>query len=336
MSATLSPADIVAVTVTYGSRLRCLQEVLAALVSQGVRTAVVVDNGCEWNVSEACSAIPELGVRIVRLERNCGSAGGYRAGMEAALLTSCEFLFLVDDDNAPEPDCISRLLSVYSDGIAADQRDSTALLAAREGHSPDLFDADGRERRTASEFLGFSLGAKIARRFGREAETPVLRGTRRDRYPRVATAPYGGLMLPRALVVEIGLPDPSFVLYADDTEFSYRITRLGRRILFVPHARIRDIETSWNLGAPMRTAARGWVLGTSDLRAYYSARNRAYFERHCRPCSAWRRVNEYVYMGLLLAVSLVHGRFTRWRVLARAVRDGHARRLGTAARFPLS
>jgi GT2 family glycosyltransferase len=90
------------VTVTYGRRWSLLRQRLAAAQDEGATHAWVVDNGAQDDITML--ARDEFGafVTVVSLPRNCGSAGGFKAGLAAASTGSCDFILILDDDNCPE------------------------------------------------------------------------------------------------------------------------------------------------------------------------------------------------------------------------------------------
>jgi GT2 family glycosyltransferase len=59
-------------------------------------------------------------VELVRLPENLGPAGGYAEGLRIAASRSCDTIWAMDDDIAPEPDCLERLTkSLTAKGGAA-------------------------------------------------------------------------------------------------------------------------------------------------------------------------------------------------------------------------
>ena len=330
--------DVVCVIVTYAERRALLCQVLDALPAQGVRRAVVVDNGARWPVRAELAAKYGDFVDVVEMGRNTGSAPGYAAGIQRALDLGAEFIFLLDDDNRPEPGALSTLLQAHAELARSTPRDRLAVLAFRPSHQGDV--ADGvpasRVNPRPSSFLGFhvlDIPYKLWRR------TPWGRPRLRHGLPArvdMTMAPYGGLLLHRDAVQTIGLPNPAFVLYGDDTEWSYRLHRCGGRIVLVTAARVDDLESSWSLKSSFGTSFNAFLSGTGDFRAFYGLRNAAYFFHHCharRNPMFW--VNVRTYKMLLGIFAVATGKMARYALLVRAMRDGKAGRLGLSAEFPL-
>lgn len=332
-------APIFVVTVTYGQRRSLLEQMLTATLAEGVRDIVIVDNGAGWDVTELVSQYPEVRLHVIPMGANQGSAAGFVAGISAALQDGAEMIWLLDDDNRPLPGALRALLDAYDALLAhGGGKQDTAVLAFRPEHQADVAMGvpQARINPRRSSFLGFhvlDIPYKLWRR------TPW--GSPRVRHGLPATveldvAPYSGLLLHRETIEAIGLPRTDFVLYADDSEWSYRITRRGGRIVLVTAARVEDLESSWNIKQNFGSSISGLLCGTGDLRAYYSTRNAAYLFTHCLLGSGpWRTFNLDVYMLLLWCMAWIKGRRERYKLLDQAVRDGVDGRLGVHPEYPL-
>ena len=100
---------IVAVVVTF-NRLALLQRLVTRLrETEGLAEILVVDNASTDGTGEWLAAQPAP-VRALRLPDNRGGAGGFHAGLEAAVADGADLVWLMDDDGIPEPDCLKVLL----------------------------------------------------------------------------------------------------------------------------------------------------------------------------------------------------------------------------------
>lgn len=332
-------APIFAVTVTYGQRRNLLEQMLTATLTEGVRDIVIVDNGAGWDVGELVSQYPDARLHIVPMGSNHGSAAGFATGISAAVQVGAEMIWLLDDDNRPLPGALRTLLEAYDVLLAhGGDRQDTAVLAFRPEHQADVAMGvpQARINPRLSSFLGFhvlDIPYKLWRR------TPWGRPQPRHGLPatvKLDFAPYSGLLLHREAIEAIGLPRTDFVLYADDSEWSYRITRRGGRIMLVTAAKCEDIESSWNIKRRFGTSFSGLLCGAGDFRAYYGTRNATYLFTHCLPGNrTWRTFNRSIYMLLLWYLAWIKGRRRRYRLLNQAVRDGIDSRLGIHPGYPL-
>lgn len=332
--------ELFLVTVTYGSRRGLLQNMLAAAKAEGIVNVVVVDNGANWNLAELVPMFAEIDLHIVPMGCNTGSACGFSAGISAAIGRGAETIWLLDDDNRPLPGTLATLLSGAEEHLVGDAKSRNALLAFRPEHQPEVARRP-RKRRFGprpSSFHCFhvlDMPSKIwGRLFGKlrqhaAAEPPVEQ-------VELSTAPYSGLLFNRSLITKIGLPRTDFVLYSDDTEFTYRITRTGGKIVLLTGALLEDMESSWHVQHGHGTAIHSLLLGQGDFRVYYGFRNAIYFQRfYLKENRLVVNLNKHLFMFCLQVFSLVWRRRDRYRLIKMAVADGSSGRLGQHSRFTL-
>jgi hypothetical protein len=259
--------------------------------------------------------------------------------MQRALDLGASYLLLLDDDNEMQPGSLAALRAAHQESLATTPEDKLAVLAYRSDRQTDAatnLPSSGMHgnREAFFGFHIFDVPFKLFRRtpWGRSwmAKRPIL--------PRVVVdvAPYSGMYFHRSVPQHLGLPDERFLLYADDTEFSYRLTQAGGAIVLATDACLRDLELSWNVKKRFSNTFDALLSGEGDFRAYYSTRNNAYFER----CAAGdkrpvRSLNRGIYLALLQARAVMSGRTQRFRLLQRAVQEGEAGQLGEHADFPL-
>ena len=329
----------VLVTVTYAERWHLLRQALSSARREGIQRAVVVDNGAQVDIARL--AAEEFGtfVDVVTLERNTGSAGGFKAGIQRALELGAEYLLLLDDDNELQAGCVAALAETHKHYTQSVPLNCLAVLAYRSDRQTDVaanVPSNGMEANKTA-FFGFhflALPFKIFRRtpWGKRwiASRPMLAQV------AVAIAPYSGMYFHRFVPETHGLPDERFFLYADDTDFSYRLTRSGGKIVLATQAKLVDLELSWNVKARFSNTLDALLLGDGDFRAFYSTRNNAYFERYAGGGNGVvRRINRAIYLAALRARAAMVGRKKRFDLLLRAIRDGEAGRLGEHPDFPL-
>ena len=335
-------SGVTLVTVTYGDRLPLLMQALGSAFDEGVDKAIVVSNGARSAIAEACGARFGDRVRVVVHAQNLGSAPGFRAGIEVACEDGAEFILLLDDDNRLERGCVAALLAAHRDAELAHPARPVAVVGFRPDNQTEISAGESRQALYPNAFFGFhlkhaplKLWARVRRRWPGALPRSAPRAV-----PSIGVldvAPYSGMLFRASLIDVIGLPDPSFVLYADDTDFSYRITRLGGVLLVVTAARVSDIEPSWNIKRLHRSALAAWLVGGSDLSVYYAARNRACFERHRVLHSEWIRwLNRATFLLAMRLLASRLGATDRYRLFHAAVRDGEARRLGVKQGFELA
>jgi GT2 family glycosyltransferase len=332
----IAPPTVVAVLATYLDRSTMLEAVLDRLRDEGVTQAVVVDNGGTWPVAEHLAARFGGFVDVVAMGGNRGCALGYARGMERALELNADMIWLLDDDNRPTRGSLAALTAAWQaerDHVGSDR---LVVTAVREEHHADVL-AGVPERHLKirwNSFGGFhlrDLAYKLWRR------TPVGRPSgHTPAKARVDVTPYGGALFHRSLIKRFGLPLLDFYQYGDDTEFMWRVTRDGGRIIVVTAARIEDLEVSWNPTVQLSNRFSGLVAGSSKFRTYYSARNAAYFESRfrCRNKLMFG-INRLIYLGLIAFYARRSGHPERYQLIREAIADGQAGRLAINPRYEL-
>lgn len=325
------------VTVTYGDRFHFLQDVIGAAFDAGAGMVVVVDNGAASTSRAGIDHLQQVWggrLEVVRLSENWGSAGGFRAGLETARRRAeCEFVWLLDDDNAPRPDALLRLWHAYG-ALGADP--GNALLSLRQECKEYVLAATRgvRVKIAPNAFLGFHL-KDVPRKLWRRLAPADLSG-QPVRFPLVSVgyAPYGGFFFHQSWLERVGLPDDRLYLYGDDHEFSLRFVRAGGRIYLCAASEVVDLETSWH---HKPVASRPWVSpGVDERRIYYTLRNRVQLEKAFTTSRIAYWTNACAYLGFLVVTGLLRDRWPRHlvrrvRLLLRALHDGRRDHLGKAA-----
>ncbi|MGB6354060.1 MAG: glycosyltransferase [Steroidobacteraceae bacterium] len=333
-----SDFSVSVVTVTYGDRWALLSRVLAHLESHPkIGRVVVIDNGARVPVAPLVQRALFQKAIVVRNPRNLGSAAGFKLGIETVLTYDPMWIWLLDDDNLPDPTTLDSMHRSAA-GLDPAERGLTAFTAFRPEHHVAV--AAGEDVRRCfpphSSFCGFHV-ADIPHKVWRRMRRP--RGAARREIPaRVSLpyAPYGGLFFHRDLLKNIGTPNQELVLYADDTEFTSRIVQSGGRLWLLTGAPILELEPSWSTKERARTSFEAWLTGSSDFRVFYRARNRAYFDsRVWSRNKAIYRLNRLVYLLTLGLFALRHRRLERYGLFRRAIARGEEGCLGLEDEFPL-
>ncbi len=189
-----------------------LIECLEALGKQTLRDfeTVVVDNGGEGRVR---GANMPLAIRVIENPRNAGFGSAVNQAFEAS---RAPFLAVLNDDAVAHPRWLERLVG------AMQARPDVGMCASQVR----LF---GEERLDSAGMLVARDGSSKQRGSGRlpgdfpEAEEAL--------FPSGSAALYR-----RAMLDDIGLFDPSFFLYCEDTDLGLRARWAGWKCLYVPEA----------------------------------------------------------------------------------------------------
>lgn len=325
------------VTVTYSDRIRYLRDLLRRTFdAEGIGNAIIVSNA-------SCSQLEELEhewgerLRIIRLDSNTGSANGYAMGIEFALNSGAEYIWLMDDDNAPSPGALEKLHLELEKLTVSIGKARVAVV----GFRPDQF-ADiamgvppNKVIPPRSSFLGvhfLQIPYKIWRRlpWGK----PHLKNLPETIV--VPYSPYGGLLAPREVFEAIGLPKKDLVLYADDMEYTWRLTKMHGTLCIVTNALLEDLDESWYLQKKTNNVFECFLMGSPDFRVYYLVRNLAYFNYFLFKISNIQyTLNKLLFMTLLHYFAWRYNKKQRLCLLKKAIFHGETAHLGVNAEFTL-
>ncbi len=293
-----APGRIVAVVVTY-NRLALLTRLLARLAEvPQLAEVVVVDNASSDGTREWLAGVEggDAGTPVLSLamERNRGGAGGFHAGLDAAVDRGADLVWLMDDDGLPEPDCLDRLL-----------QHRTTL----DFWGPVVVDEADPDR------LVFPI--RLPGRATVVHQMADVRAAAVDGLIRDVVIPFNGVLVTRDLVERIGLVREDFFIWGDDHEYRLRAERAGARIATVVDAAVHHPSVG-ALGTPMAFGRTTYNHTPSDLKHYCMARNNLV------------NLNEYrgpLHAAAFVAKTLWFYSFTkpslrRLRLSARAMADG--------------
>jgi GT2 family glycosyltransferase len=316
------------VTVTYGDRMHFLTKVVDRVLSFTQVANVVVVN----NASIQPVVFDDKRVIVINNVENEGSAGGYHKGIKYAFeQTDCDFIWLLDDDNLPDECSLDGLLTQWNTIPVANNK--KALFCLRDDRQTHVKIARGdnpmRYYLVPDNFLGFNV-FRIAynqyQKFNNKFKKPVAYKER----VTMPYVPYGSLFMHKELIADIGYPNEAMYLYADDSEYSYRITQNGATIWLIPACRVVDIDRSQGIGYKKRLF-RSQLLDEWSFRTYYHVRNRLYFYSRVAIRNKFMfGVNKALYLAFLWLISILSSKRAEYRKLVQAVNDGLNGNLGKA------
>lgn len=300
-------ARVAAIVVTY-NRMQLLCECLRALIkqTQKVNEIFVVDNASTDGTSRLFEADGEMAisrVTYIRLEQNCGGAGGFYEGVKKAFEAGYEWFWMMDDDGIPASDCLQQLL-----GISA--------------HTNALFRAPLVVNNKDHEALSFGYKINGVIYFKRDELIRKVRGRWFS-----GAQPFNGILVNRAVISKAGFPKKEMFIWGDEVEFLERCRFHGfapitvaDAIFFHPKCRQNWSPVFWGLfGADLRV---------NQLRLY------CYYRNHAYTVLRYKGRIKLIFWALKHVIrKVICGRFTESTVVCEAIADGSRGRWGRERRF---
>ena len=254
---------VCAIVVTF-NRSTLLKRCLGALQKQLPDNAILVVNNASSDDTLEVLARDFPDVQLLDLPNNVGGAGGFEAGMRRAYEEGYDYFWLMDDDGAPEANCLHELLK-----HATPQRVTVPIQQ------------DGQQ------FYGAVIGWN-----NRRDVTPEIVAAGRVVTGKFTFA-FVGPLIGREVVTRVGFPRGDFFIWFDDFEYALRIhCHQDLQIVFVPQARfshdiyheIRQVKRFGRSSERATQAAWKTYYGTRNSfwvarRGFGSSRQRGNFAR---------------------------------------------------------
>lgn len=211
---------VVAVVVTY-NRKKLLKECINALLRQTYSPLdiLIIDNASTDGTNKLVKEFTSVRVVYVNTGKNLGGAGGFQFGVKEAAKRNYDYLWLMDDDSIPTPGALSALMDTESklkefgflcSKVLWKDKSICKMNIPKVSLNQKLQNFDGDPKR-------------------------VIMGT------------FVSFLVPLRIVKEVGLPIKEFFIWADDLEYSRRISR-QYKCYFVPNSVIIH-KSSSNVGS---------------------------------------------------------------------------------------
>lgn len=244
--------EVTAVVVTY-NRLALLERCLSALLKQKrtLGEILIVDNASTDGTADALASkgwLQRPGVTLLRLDENTGGAGGFAAGLQHAIASETDWVWMMDDDAEPHSEALEELMQVADD----------------PAHVYGSLATNGADTSWLTTLLDPPLGE-------------IELATQIPARAKVQSLPFLGFLVHRSLVERIGLPDAGYFIAADDVEYCLRAKAAGADIVIAGKSRIEHPKSR-----PYKIRVCGRTLTCLALppwKRYYDTRNRLLIAR---------------------------------------------------------
>lgn len=239
---------VIAVVVTY-NRSQLLKRNIACLRKNSPHAIIVVNNGSTDDTGEWLAEQTDL---IVITQANVGGSGGFYTGIQQAMERGADWIWCMDDDVFPRPDCLSNLL----DHTASEE---VGILAPRRFMEGNIF---------TNDFQAVNLTNPFSSMYKKKLKKQVI-----NKPVEILGTAFEGLFIRKETVEKIGLPNKDLFIFCDDTDYCLRAVLAGYKILYIPSA-LMDKEKffsndTWN----ERNKKKKW-------KRFYQIRNSTYLNHH--------------------------------------------------------
>jgi GT2 family glycosyltransferase len=198
---------MIAATVVTRNRLELLKQVITGLRTQTHKLdcIIIVNNASDDGTAEWLASQTDL---LVFTQENVGGAGGHCRGSQEAYNAGYEWIWQMDDDVVPTPNCLEELLKYATEDFVP-----TPLRIAVDGNV--FYKHDTLEVNLTNPFK--SIWRKV---FTEADMADVI-------YADGVTLE--GPLFHRSMYDKVGFVVSDFFIYADDTEFCIRLMKAGIR-----------------------------------------------------------------------------------------------------------
>ncbi len=288
--------NIIAVVVTYNRRELLKRNIACLRLNTPVSSIVVVNNGSTDGTGAWLDEQEDL---TVIHQENVGGSGGFYRGIQYAYQAGADWVWCMDDDVFPRPDCMEYLLPYTHEpgvGILAPRRLMAGQIFTNDFQKVWCMDDDVFPRPDCMEYLlpythepgvgilaprrlmagqiftndfqKVNLSNPFASMYQQKLKKQVVNGP-----VDICGTAFEGLCISRKAVAEIGLPNKELFIFCDDTDYCLRAVLAGFRILYIPSALMDKEKFFSNDNWEERSRKKKW-------KRFYQVRNSTYLNHH--------------------------------------------------------
>ena len=293
---------VVAVVVTYNRRELLKRTVECLRQTPGLAGIIIVNNSSTDGTGDWLAEQKDL---LVITQPNVGGAGGFCAGMKRAYQEGADWIWCMDDDVFPRPDCLKHMLAYAKDGVG--------IVSPRRMMDGEIFTTEFQAYNFTNPF-----GSTYEGKLRKQSVTEAL---------EIQGAAFEGLLISRHLVEKIGYPNKDLFIFYDDTDYCLRAVRAGFKIIYAPDALLDKQKFFDQATWAERNRKKRW-------KRFYQVRNGAYLNHHYGENFGVRYLRSFINVAGYMAIAATSALCSNSYKLAdvarfwRAYRDGIKEQLG--------
>lgn len=234
---------------------------------------MVIDNGSTDGSAEAIATRhPEI--TLIKNESNLGYAAGNNRGIEKALRMGCDYVFLLNNDTTIDAACLDELVN----SAESDSRIGAAGPKIYLHQKPSLIWYAGGDicfREAISVTRGWFMRDRPS--YNRPGEVSFITGC--------------AMLVKRNAIEKVGSLDPEYGSYLEDTDWCWRMSQKGFKLVYVPAAKVYH-KVSQSFGS----------TPYNEKSMYLMARNAVLFVKKYGSFFHWLKFILFFWLSVLYAV----------------------------------
>jgi GT2 family glycosyltransferase len=314
--------SILSIIVTYGNRFHYLEQVVKRLLKEKIAKILIISNGSDEIYKKSIFNLKKKSkkIKLIILNKNYGSAFAIKKSFKYALKSNYKFILLLDDDNLPELGSLKILKKKYRES-GNSFKNIFSPNRYKLKYYKNLKFKNNAFHFSNNNFIKFNF-LNIIFFFIKDF---FFKNSQYKKNISMQVAPYGGLFFNKEILKTVGFPQKNFFLYADDFEFTLRLTRNNFNIYFCKDYLIEDLDKTLD--------ENNYFSKTVDeKKIFFQVRNHTHFSRKFITNKFAYYCNMYIFLfyfilrNFLITTDKIFF-FKRLYLIIKAVRSGDTKRL---------
>lgn len=236
-------------------------------------------------------------------DQNLGGAGGFANGIRLISELDYDYVWIMDDDVFPEPDCLEEILK---------QMNLHNALVGIPNRTDENFDDKACIKFDFNDY----------RKFWTEMRKTKIQGPFSEDSLKVVDMPFEGPVVEMNLLRQVGVPDSGFFIEYDDSDFAQRLQQHSD-IIFATEAQLhRQLAVKTAPNAIQKTEPYNW-------RNYYKIRNNIIFDKRYGKNWKVRQLSPLILIAHHIVITFRNGHVkSNLPIIWKAFWDGIFQRMG--------
>lgn len=314
--------NILAIIVTYGNRFHYLNQVVKRLLDEEIKKIIIISNGSDEITKKLIFDLKKKNkkIKLIILKKNYGSAFAIKKGLISALKTYYKFILLLDDDNLPASGSVKILEKEYRKH-GNSYKNIFSPNRYKLKYYNNLQFKNNSFQFLNNNFIKFNF-LHIVYFF---IKSIFSKSVKIKKKILMQVAPYGGLFFNKKIIKIIGYPNTDFFLYADDFDFTLRMTRSNFNIYYCKDYLIKDLDKTLDEN-------NYFSKKINEKKIFFQVRNHTYFSRNFinNKFAYYSNMCIFLFYFILRNFIITTDKFfffKRLYLIIKAIKSGNSKRL---------